>query len=190
MNAFLKRREGPTADLFAMMWTDVYHPLHWSRGFHSTMRTDNRATGAPWGYAGLFWSIDDLAKLAAFVSIGDGTIDGRQVIDAARLREALFRTTQAGLPVPDWEPHPRVKHTYVYNHNFWGKRVGPQEFPFIRCRFTVPFMSGFGGVIVMFLPNGAAYYAITDGYEYPLNAAIEQIGRLAPYCPSVASRLA
>jgi len=99
------------------------------------------------------------------------------------LREALFRTTQSGLPVPDWEQHPTVKNSYVYNHNFWGKRVGPEEFPSIRCRFIVPIMSGYGGVTVMFLPNGAAYYAVADGNEYPHNAAIEQIGRLAPYCP-------
>jgi len=183
MNAFLKRHEGPTADLFAMMWADVYRPLHMSRGFQGTMRTDNRENGAPWGYAGLFWSIDDLAKLAAFLNVGDGRIDGQQVIDATRLREALFRTTQSGLPVPDWEQHPTVKNSYVYNHNFWGKRVGPEEFPSIRCRFIVPIMSGYGGVTVMFLPNGAAYYAVADGNEYPHNAAIEQIGRLAPYCP-------
>jgi hypothetical protein len=183
MNAFLKRQEGPTADLFAMMWADVYRPLHMSRGFQGTMRTDNRENGAPWGYAGLFWSIDDLAKLAAFLGVGDGKIDGRQVIDATRLREALFRTTKSGLPVPDWEQHPKVKNTYVYNHNFWGKRVGPEEFPSIRCRFIAPIMSGYGGVTVMLLPNGAAYYAVADGNEYPHDAAIEQIGRLAPYCP-------
>jgi hypothetical protein len=183
MNAFLKRQEGPTADLFTMMWLDVYHPLHLSRGFQSTMRTDNRATGAPWGFSGLFWSIDDLAKVAAFLSVGDGRIDGQQVIDATRLREALFRTTQPGLPVPEWEQHPKLKKTWVYNHNFWGKRVGPQEFPSIRCRFTVPMMEGYGGITVMFLPNGAAYYVIADGNEYPHTTAIEQIGRLAPYCP-------
>lgn len=182
MNAFLKRHEGPTADLFAMMWADVYHPLHLSRGFQSTLRTDNRGNGAPWGYAGLFWSIDDLAKLAAFLSAGDGRIDGQQVLDATRLREALFRTTHPGLPVPDWEQHPKVRNTYVYNHNFWGKQVGPEEFPAIHCRFTVPIMSGYGGITVMVLPNGAAYYAVADGNEFPHNAAIEQIARLAPYC--------
>jgi hypothetical protein len=183
MNAFLKRHEGRTADLFAMMWAEVYRPLHMSRGFQATMRTDNRANGAPWGYAGLFWSIDDLAKLAAFLSVGDGRIDGQQIIDPKRLQEALFRTPQSGLQVSDWEQHPKVKNSYVYNHNFWGKRVGPEEFPSIRCRFIVPIMSGYGGVTVMFLPNGAAYYVLADGNEYLHHAPIEQIGRLAPYCP-------
>jgi hypothetical protein len=181
MNVFLKRQEGPAADLFSVMSAEVFRPLHLSRGF-DTMRADNRADGAPLGYAGLFLSIDDLAKMGAFLNAGDGRIDGQEMIDAARLREALFRSAQPGLPVPDFEPQPKVKNTFVYNHNFWGKRVSPEEFPSILCRFTAPSMSGWGGNQVYLLPNGVVYYVISDGFEFHHHAAIEQSGRLAPYC--------
>ena len=34
----------------------------------------------------------------------------------------------------------------------------------------------------MTLPNNAAYYAFSDSFEFPIDAAITQIDKLAPYC--------
>jgi len=181
LNAYLKLQQGTGADLFTMMSTDLYQPLLTSQGFQSTVRTDNSATGAPNGYYGLFYNIDDVAKLGHFVGAGTGVVDGTQVIDPARLQDALYRTSNPGLPVPD-TGNPTYKNTWVYNHNFWGKKVTSAEFPTISCAFTIPFMSGFGGITIMPLPNGATYYVFDDAYEFPIDAAITQINTLAPYC--------
>jgi hypothetical protein len=181
MNAYLKSVQGSTADLFAMMSTSVYQPLLTSQGFQTTVRTDNSATGAPSGYYGLFFNIDDVAKIGQFVDAGTGMINGTQVLDATRLQESLFRTSNPGLPVPD-TGKPKYKNTWVYLHNFWGKKVTGAEFPTIPCTFTVPFMSGYGGNTIMPLPNGATYYVFSDAYEFPIDAAITQINTLASYC--------
>lgn len=182
LNAFLQQRQGASADLFTMMSNDVYVPLQTSQGFQTTLRTGNSATGAPFGYAGLFYNIDDVAKIGQFVNTGTGVIAGNPVIDPARLQDALFRTSNPGLPVPDIDK-PTYKNTWVYNHNFWGKKVTQAEFPTISCAFTIPFMSGYGGITVMPLPNGATYYVFDDAYEFPIDAAITQINKLVPYCP-------
>ena len=181
MNAYLQGQLGSSADLFAKMSSDVYVPLLTSQGFQTTLRTDNSATGHPFGYAGLFYNIDDVAKIGRFVDAGTGVINSVQVIEPTRLQQALFRTTQTGLPVPD-TGNPQYKNTWVYNHNFWGKKITAAEFPTISCSFTVPFMSGYGGITIMPLPNGATYYVFDDAYEFPIDAAITQINKLVPYC--------
>jgi hypothetical protein len=145
------------------------------------VRTDNSATGAPSGYYGLFFNIDDVAKIGQFVGAGNGQINGVQVLDPARLQEALYRTANPGLPVPD-TGNPQFKNTWVYLHNFWGKKVTAAEFPSITCAFTIPFMSGYGGNTIMMLPNGATYYVFSDAYEFPIDAAITEINKLASDC--------
>jgi len=181
MNAYLKSVQGSSADLFNMMSSTVYQPLLTSKGFQTTVRTDNSATGAPSGYYGLFFNIDDVAKIGQFVTAGTGMINGIQVLDPTRLQEALFRTSNAGLAVPD-TGNPKYKNTWVYLHNFWGKKVTSAEFPSISCAFTIPFMSGYGGNTIMSLPNGATYYVFSDAYEFPIDAAITQINTLSGYC--------
>lgn len=181
MNAYLKSQQGSSADLFAMASTSIYQPLLTSQGFQTTVRTDNSATGAPSGYYGLFFNIDDVAKIGQFVDAGTGIINGVPVLDSTRLQEALFRTANAGLAVPD-TGNPQFKNTWVYLHNFWGKKVTAAEFPSISCAFTIPFMSGYGGNTIMPLPNGATYYVFSDAYEFPIDAAITQINTLVKYC--------
>ncbi len=181
MNAYLKAQQGTGADLFNMMVTDVYTPLKLSGGFMSTVRTDNSASGQPSGYYGLFYNVDDIAKIGQFVDAGTGIVNGTQVVEPTRLQEALFRTSSTGLAVPD-TGNPTYKNTWVYNHNFWGKKVTSAEFPTISCTFTIPFMSGYGGNTIMPLPNGATYYVISDAYEFPIDVPITQINKLSPYC--------
>jgi len=181
MQAYLKQQQGSSADLFNMIVSNVYAPLTMSGGFMSSVRTDNSPTGQPSGYYGLFYNPDDIAKIGQFVGNGTGIINSQQIIDPARLQDALYKTSNPGLPVPD-TGNPTYKNTWVYNHNFWGKKVTSAEFPTISCQFTIPFMSGFGGNTIMMLPNGAVYYVISDAYEFPIDSAITQINTLAPYC--------
>jgi hypothetical protein len=182
MNALLQSKQGSGADLFNMAVSDIYTPLSLTHGFLSSLRTDNSATGAPSGFFGLFWSIDDAAKMGAFLAAGTGQIAGTQVLDAARLSDSLFRTSNTGLPVPD-TGNPTYKNTFFYNHSFWGKKATSAEFPGITCTPILPFMSGAGGITLMPLPNGAAFYVVSDAYEYWIDAPITQINKLAPYCP-------
>jgi len=196
MNAYLEQKLGSGADLFNMVRDDVYLPLHLSQGGLTTIRTDNRPRGAPSGYYGLFFIKDDVAKIATFLNDGSGVLDGTQVIDPRRLKEALLRgpdPSSAGVPIenssltsllgqPGAGRGPAVSGSRRYVHGFWGRYLSVEEFPRFSCNFWVAFMSGYGGNIVALLPNGTTFYSFSDGYEWPWTEAVFELAKLAAPC--------
>jgi hypothetical protein len=60
----------------------------------------------------------------------------------------------------------------------------PGEFHQYTCDFWVPFMSGFGGISIVLLPNDAVYYVFSDGNEFNWYNAVHEINKLKPYCPA------
>lgn len=157
----------------------------------------NSETGAPTGYYGLFFNKDDVAKIASFLNNGSGVINGIQVLEPKRLKEALFRTPDAsevGVPVlgsmrtsalgsPQLGSRKPVSpNTRRYARGFWGKHVTTEEFPQYSCNFWVSLMVGYGGNIVVLLPNGAVFYVFSDGMEFPWVESIHEVAKLAPIC--------
>ncbi len=197
MNEYLRRRDGKDADLFNKIRDDVYKPLHLSAGGLTTIRTDNSPLGAPSGYYGLFVTKDDIAKLGSFLNRGDGVIDGAQVLEVSRLKEALFRSANAasiGVPILGDNPasilglpqsgsrQPANSNTRRYAHGFWGKFLSPEEFPGYRCSFWLSMMSGYGGNVVALVPNGVTFYVFSDGKEFLWADGVRESGKLAPVC--------
>lgn len=197
MNIYLKQRQGPASDLFNMVRDDVYIPLHVSRGGLTTIRTDNSPTGAPTGYYGLFFIQDDIAKIGNFLSNSQGLLNGQQLLEPTRLKEALFRTPDpgnVGVPIlghsaasllgspASGQSDSAPKNGRRYVHGFWGRRIAAGEFPGVPCHFWISYMSGYGGNIVMLLPNGATFYIFSDGMEFPWEVALREINKIAPMC--------
>ena len=196
MNRYLEQKQGRHADLFNMVRDDVYTPLHLSQGGRTTIRTDNNPNGAPCGYYGLFFIQDDVAKIANFLNAGKGVIDGAQVLEPTRLKEALLRVPDpaaAGVPIadssstsllgqPGYGRGPAIPGSRRYVHGFWGRYVSGQEFPHLPCSFWVAFMSGYGGNIVALMPNGTMFYSFSDGNEFPWTNAVFELAKLAPPC--------
>jgi hypothetical protein len=180
-----------------MVRDDVYAPLHVNAGGLTTIRTDDSAAGAPAGYYGLFFNQDDIAKIGNFLNTSGGAIDGKQVLEPARLSEALFRSANvkvAGVPIEGRKDAslvgtPSAGHAKSgaengrrYSHGFWGRRIGSAEHPEYSCDYWTSFMAGYGGNIVMLLPNGATYYIFSDGMEFPWESPMHEINKLAPMC--------
>jgi len=197
MNTYLRQKQGPAADIFALIQKDVYEPLRMSQGFMSTIRTENSPKGAPTGYYGLFFNKDDAAKLATFLNSASGKIDGQQVLEPNRLAEALFRaptTEAAGVPIPGRNPHSAlgdpavakdmqpVPNSRRYAHGFWGRRITPAEYPEFQCDFWISLMSGYGGNIVLLLPNGATFYIFSDDMQFLWAEPLSAAAKLAPMC--------
>ena len=197
MNAYLKERNGKDADIFNLVRDDVYKPLHFSAGGLTTIRTGNSPSGAPSGYYGLFLNKDDVAKIGGFLNRGDGVIDETQILEESRLREALFRSSNAattGVPIVGSKPssivgQPQtgagkssVPNTRRYAHGFWGKYVTTSEFPESRCNYWISMMSGYGGNVVALLPNGVTFYVFSDGNEFLFLDPMREVTKLAPMC--------
>lgn len=203
MNAYWKQHGGSAAsteDVFDIVRDDIYKPLHFGAGSLTTIRTDNSSTGAPSGYYGLFFNQDDVAKIGDFLNNGKGMINGKQLLDRARLQEALFREAdvdKVGVPIlgrsaasllgdPALGKSP-AKDSRRYSHGFWGREITSKEFPEYHCTFWESFMAGYGGNIVMLLPDGATFYIFTDGMEFPWAPAVHEINKVAPMCRSTAT---
>ena len=184
MNGYLQQQQGGGADIFNSIRDSVFKPLNMSQGSLSTLRTDNSASGEPFGSHGLFFTRDDIAKLGRFLNNGGGAINNAQVLDPTRLQESLFRTANpstVGVTVPD-RGTPVVVNTFRYHNLFWAKNMTTAEFPQYRCNFWISFMSGYGGNTVLLLPNGAIYYLFSDGNEFVWYAAVNEINKIAPLC--------
>jgi len=180
MNTYLQQQSGAGADIFNLVRDDIYKPLHLSQGGLTTLRTDNAETGKAFGCFGLFYIQDDIAKIAKFLNNDGGAIAGVQLLELARLRESLFRDPLSlGLPVPDSGSMP---NTLRYNNSTWAKRITQAEYPQFGCEFWVPYMSGYGGITVAMLPNGATFYLFSDNAEYYWGSAAIEISKLAPVC--------
>ena len=160
-------------DLFAFMRRSVYEPAGLSQGFMETLRTDNSPDGQPMGHNGLFYNRDDVAKLIRFITDDHGRAGGRQLLDPSMLDAALQRTSDHGLPTGTG---------FFYNDGFWAKHFTPAEFPQYKCSFWVPFMSGFGGITIAILPNGATYWYFSDNDEFSWYDAVYEAAKLAPVC--------
>lgn len=166
------------SDLFDLVRDEVYAPAGLSRAASTTVRTDNSATGTPLGGYGLFLTRDDVAKLARLFSVDQGRIDGEQVLDPDLLAAAMQRDPEdRGLEIPDGNGS-------RYNNGLWATQITPERFPRYTCSFWLPFMSGYGGITVMMMPNGATYYVFSDNGEYDFLPAVHAADSLSPHCPT------
>jgi CubicO group peptidase (beta-lactamase class C family) len=177
MNNYLVQQEGQGADIFNFVRDEVYLPLHLSAGALSTLRTDNNPGGLPFGGYGLFWTQDDIAKIALLLNDRQGKIDGRQVLEPGLLAASMQR-----------DPHDRGLNTtgmpvYKYRNGLWAREWTPSENQMVDCTFWTPFMSGYGGISVVLIPNGSNYYYFSDNNEFTWYEAVNAANQLKPICP-------
>jgi hypothetical protein len=164
-------------DIFNMVRDQVYVPLKLSAGTLTTLRTDNSPTGVPLGGYGLFWTQDDIAKVAMLLNNQNGMVNGSQILNSSMLADSMQDdSADRGMDTTGTT-------AFKYNNGFWAKEMTPSEFPQYACSFWIPFMSGYGGITVVMAPNGATYYYFSDNEEYFWYDAINETNKLSPMCP-------
>jgi hypothetical protein len=189
---FLQTKQGPDADLFNYLVKRVYQPLGLSPDALTTERTDNASTqlggntdgqiyGRPWGAYGMFFTADDVAKLSRFLNNDLGAIGGRQVLDRSQVLASLQRLqSDRGVSASSANLESDVvAGGYRYSNGLWAY---PNDVEVPGCDLRVPFMSGFGGITVAMMPNGATYYYFSDDGQFIWADAIGQLNKLSPMC--------
>jgi CubicO group peptidase (beta-lactamase class C family) len=177
MNNYLVKQEGNGADIFNFVRDEVYQPLGLSLGALTTLRTNNSPTGEPLGGYGLFWSRDDIAKIALLLNDQAGHINGKQVLEPGLLAASLQQDPSdrglntTGVPI------------FKYRNGFWAKQWTPAENRRYSCSFWTPFMSGYGGITVVLMPNGSSYYYFSDNNEFSWYGAVNESNKLEQMCP-------
>lgn len=181
MNNYLVQQQGAGADIFNMLQDEVFTPLHLSAGALTTLRSDNSASGAPLGGYGLFWTQDDIAKVAMLLNNQNGMIGGSQVLNAQMLADSMQKnpsdrgivTTASTTGTPSY---------FYYNNAFWAKQFTSADSSKYTCSFWVPYMSGHGGISVIMMPNGVTYYYFSDNDEFYWFDAVGEANKLKPMC--------
>lgn len=157
----LRSRVGASADLFQMLVKEVYAPLGMSQSALSCLRTDNAPEGKPLGGYGLFLNRDDLLKLASLLNNSQGKIGDKQILSPALLASSLqqdplnrgVKTTGA--------------YAFQYSLGFWALQMTKTLYPALSKSIWITWMSGFGGLVNLMLPNGINYYHVSDNDEWP-----------------------
>jgi CubicO group peptidase (beta-lactamase class C family) len=173
MQAFLQEREGSGADIYRDLLVEpVWKPLGLSQTMRETRRTvDER--GQPFVGWGLVMQRGDLARLLHFLGAEQGAANGQQILDRQSLQAALHRdAADPGLPAP--------AAPLGYNDGFWSFDI--QSYGGCDQPTPIPFMSGFGGLAGVIIPNDTAYYYVSDAYQFRWARAVMATEAISPFC--------
>ena len=174
-------------DIWQLLAEDVFEPLQLSEAALSSLRTYD-AEAQPYGGYGLWFKRDDFAKVANWLRNGEGRVplptgggteNTVQVVDPAALRGALqMEGSNRGLD-PN---HPSL--SLRYNYGFWAQVF---DGPSFGCgdgeSYYQPYTSGYGGIRMVLLGNGATYnYVSDDGEAPPLAGPVQESRAFGPLC--------
>ena len=178
MEEYLRRNEGPSADLWDMLQNEVYRPI----GVHhaATNRTieGDGSKGLAVMYAGYYPTLGDLAKIATLFQ-NKGLHGDTQILYAPMLETMMAGPKDRGLPTGGANDFGEDR----YFMSFWTTRFDTGE----SCKLYVPAMSGWGGNTVVLMPNGMIGIRLAknwDGNEAvdDFTGMIAVANRLAPFC--------
>nr|WP_237709699.1 choice-of-anchor D domain-containing protein [Microbulbifer agarilyticus] len=168
MNAYLRGIEGSSSDIFSDIVVDeILAPLGVSPTAEFTRRTYD-SIQQPFTGWGLMWLRDDVAKIGAFLADDNQSVLEQSQLDAALQRNSADRGLE---PLTD----------YKYNNGFWAHEVSGNM---SGCSnpLWLPFMSGYGGITVLILPNDSVYYYFGDDDEYLWMDAAQQANAIRSLC--------
>lgn len=173
LDAWWRREKGPTADFYNDLLVEpVYRRLGLSPEVATSRRTLDEAAQPFTGW-GMVFRRDDLAKLGGFLAIGEGSLGDESLLDPAMAQAALQRD-------PD-DPGFRARDgNFRYNNGVYAWNIAEV----LGCAKPawIPFMAGYGGIVVAMLPNGIVYYYVSDGREFRWARAVAEAHRLEPDC--------
>lgn len=171
--AWWKQERGADADFYRDL---LVEPVFRRLGLSPELATPRRtldAAAQPFTGWGLALRRDDIVKLGGFLALGDGALGPERLFDAGMLRAAMQRDpADPGLQA--------TNRDYRYNNGVWAWDIAAS----LGCKQPawVPFMSGFGGISVVMIPNGVVYYYVSDGGAFRWARAVAEAQRLGPVC--------
>ncbi|MEM6746955.1 MAG: hypothetical protein AAF608_06000 [Pseudomonadota bacterium] len=173
MRAFLAEKTGSDSDIHQTLIVD---PLDQLLGLSDTATATRRTaddTAQPYVGWGLTFLADDIAKIGSSLSGASASAGMQQLFG----REALATALQQN---PDDRGLPAPAKPIGYSNGFWSYDVASA----LSCRSPqpIPFMSGYGGISVVPMPNGLTYYYFSDNEEFSWVRAVAAANRFRPIC--------
>jgi len=179
MDNFLKSKEGPSADIWTMLETEVFVPIgvHYAP-INRTIEKGGSA-GQPLMAFGYYPTIGDLVHIARLYQ-NDGRQGQTQILYAPRIRELAAGPKPRGLPTGEQLAFGETG----YVNAFW---VAPYDSA-RGCRIYYPRMIGWGGNIVALMPGGVTGIRLAKSDESGGSADVDTAGmagvvdRLVKFC--------
>lgn len=149
----------------------LYKPLGLSPSTYTSVRSFDPANQAMTGF-GLTYHLDDLVKLAELLNNNNGIIGGIQKLKASMVDESLQNTSFHGQNAG--------ANGNTYDNGFWIYQADTT----LGCSsdLYIPYMSGFGGIGVVLLPNNMVYYFVSDNNEHSFVNSITELDKLGDFC--------
>jgi CubicO group peptidase (beta-lactamase class C family) len=174
MQNYLVNQLGSGTDVFDYMVSTIFEPLKIGPGAHTTLRTsDNNWDGQAIAGYGLWFVPDDVAKITELIHDG-GAVGANQILEPGMLADAMCQN-------PSFLGHDAGYARQRYNNGFWSYEYGSAEG--YTCDFCAAFMSGYGGITILPMPNGTTYYYFSDNDEFTQYQAVEESDGIYPMCP-------
>lgn len=177
MDAYLKRRAGPEADLWEMLEDEVYRPIGVPHAPTNRLVEADGSLTLPQMSQGYYPTVDDLAKIARLLQDG-GVHEGEPLLHPELTAEAMYRTDVRGIAFgPSVEVGQPSYYLAVWHQNYVGEG---------GCVVDLARMSGWGGHRVVLFPNGIVAIRIsqvTGSEASPVAGLAAVADRLDPFCP-------
>ena len=173
LNGLLRERAGPGADFYTdLIVEDLWKPLKLSPLMHGTRRTRD-PIAQPFTAWGLSLHRDDIAKIAAFLGPADGQLDGVEVLD-----RPMFDAIKQRIPGDGGLAAGSDKLRYINGFRSYDVTQ------LLQCekQTWVTTMSGYGGIVLVLMPNDTAYYYFSDGGVFWYHQAVQESHRIRPMC--------
>jgi hypothetical protein len=174
MQQLYAANEGAQADYYSdLLVEQIFKPIHLSPLTWQSKRTYDSQQQV-WGGYGLTFSGDDLLKVGRLLALDDGRVAGQPMLDASLLGDALQQTSNRGLSTGTSSSR--------YQNGFWAYDLSASTQVACSNPTWVPYMSGFGGIGLVLLPNGMLYYYVSDNSEYGFTKTLKELDKIAPVC--------
>lgn len=176
LNRIRRQHTGGAGDYYDMLAAELWRPLRLSPTAWTTARTLDQEAVPLTGY-GLTLHHDDLVKLGEFLNKDNASIAGVPMLDAALYNEAMQRTSRHGLDTG--------KVGLRYLHGLWAWNAGHSQAgaqPLCPAERWIPYMSGYGGIGLMLLPNNMIYYFVSDRFEYGFQRTLSELNKIRSLC--------
>lgn len=177
MDAYLKHRAGPQAELWEMLEDEVYRPIGVPHAPTNRLVEADGSLTLPQMSQGYYPTVDDLAKIARLLQNG-GTHEGAQLLHPELTAEVMYRTDVRGITFgPPVETGRPSYYLAVWHQNYVAEG---------GCTVDLARMSGWGGHRVVLLPNGIVAIRIskvTGSEASPVEGLAAVADRLDPLCP-------
>jgi len=161
-------------DIFEKVVDEIYKPLGLSPVTYKAVRTVDTKADMYYSH-GMTYHKDDMIKLAEFLTKSQGQIAGQQVIDSGIVNDMLLQGGDLGLATFDDENR--------YLNGVWAWDMGSSSSYNCPAGTWVSYMSGYGGIGIVMLPNDMVYYFVSDSGAYGFKGAAIELQKIRSFCP-------